>query len=191
MVRHGTELRGEIQRLTPHGVEFKDGSTFACDAIIAATGYRSDNFSILRGEGGKGGEYKQQQQQQQQHDEDTGSMAREGGGGKEAMHGRRGGAKNMGMGGRGGGGAADAGEIAPETVRRGLFKHMFSPRWRERMAFIGFARPGFGAIPPISELQARYWALLVAGKRVLPPHDTMIMTMELDADVAVRFKELE
>lgn len=41
------------------------------------------------------------------------------------------------------------------------------------IAFIGFVRPGVGAIPPITEQQAMWWTALILGKMDLPtdpPH---------------------
>ncbi|KAJ7491288.1 hypothetical protein FB451DRAFT_1222690 [Mycena latifolia] len=43
----------------------------------------------------------------------------------------------------------------------------------ESVAFIGFVRPGVGAIPPISEMQTFFWISLLKGqvkKPLLPPH---------------------
>lgn len=51
---------------------------------------------------------------------------------------------------------------------RNLYKHCFHPEYREEIVWAGFTRPGVGAIPPISELVARYYALLVSGERTLP-----------------------
>jgi dimethylaniline monooxygenase (N-oxide forming) len=45
---------------------------------------------------------------------------------------------------------------------------MFHPELRDRMAWIGWARPGFGSQFPIMEMQARYFALLCAGEQRLP-----------------------
>ena len=39
------------------------------------------------------------------------------------------------------------------------------PRGRPSLAFIGFVRPAFGAIPPLAELQARWFAQLLSGQR--------------------------
>ncbi len=52
---------------------------------------------------------------------------------------------------------------------RHLFKHMIHPELGSDIAFIGFARPAAGGQPAISEMQARYFALLTSGKRQLPP----------------------
>jgi dimethylaniline monooxygenase (N-oxide forming) / hypotaurine monooxygenase len=49
------------------------------------------------------------------------------------------------------------------------------------LAFVGFARPVFGSIPGISELQARYASLVLAGKRSLPPRDRRVRVIGKDA----------
>ena len=41
------------------------------------------------------------------------------------------------------------------------------------LAFIGFARPAYGAIPPLAELQARWFALLQSDKAELPSEAEM------------------
>ena len=61
---------------------------------------------------------------------------------------------------------------------RSLYKHMFHPALRERVAFIGWARPEVGGQPVCSELQARYFVELLRGARQLPP------PAELDALIA-------
>lgn len=65
--------------------------------------------------------------------------------------------------------------IAADAVRprATLYRHCFHPDLRDRMAFGGYARPAFGAIPPIAEMQARWFALLCRGERALPPSDRM------------------
>lgn len=66
---------------------------------------------------------------------------------------------------------------APDCPSK-LWHLMYSPEHRERLVFIGFARPAIGAIPPIAELQARYAALVASGQRELP--DPARMARELD-----------
>lgn len=51
---------------------------------------------------------------------------------------------------------------------RAWFKHAIHPKVGRRLAFVGFARPTQGMLPACSELQARYFALLCSGRRVLP-----------------------
>ncbi|KAG9004845.1 hypothetical protein FRB94_002012 [Tulasnella sp. JGI-2019a] len=41
-------------------------------------------------------------------------------------------------------------------------------RGDETVAFIGFVRPGVGAIPPISEMQAQLWAAIITGQVPVP-----------------------
>ena len=55
-----------------------------------------------------------------------------------------------------------------EADARGRFKHIFCPDLGPTLAFIGYARPAFGAVPPLSELGARYWVQLLARERDLP-----------------------
>jgi len=50
---------------------------------------------------------------------------------------------------------------------RGLAYYML-PFAEEGIAFVGFVRPGVGSIPPMAEMQARYLALLLSGKRAKP-----------------------
>ena len=54
-----------------------------------------------------------------------------------------------------------------------LWHLMYSSEHRERLVFLGFARPSVGAIPPIAELQARYAALVTSGQRELPNRSQM------------------
>ena len=44
---HGTTLHPDIKRFTRNGVEFVDGTSFKCDAVIVNTGYKGD-FSFLK-----------------------------------------------------------------------------------------------------------------------------------------------
>lgn len=61
-----------------------------------------------------------------------------------------------------------------------LFLRMFYPEIGDSLAFCGFTRPAIGAIPPTGELQARLFALLAAGKRVLPSTAYMKKSMAAD-----------
>ena len=61
------------------------------------------------------------------------------------------------------------GQVARRVEKpRGLYKRMFIPEVGADLSFLGFLRPAVGAIPPCSELQARYLALLLTGQRRLP-----------------------
>lgn len=53
------------------------------------------------------------------------------------------------------------------------FLHTFHPEVGASLGFLGFLRPAFGAIPPLAELQARWFALLLGGKRTLPSTEAM------------------
>lgn len=49
-----------------------------------------------------------------------------------------------------------------------LYLNMVHPSLGDTLFFCGFARPAIGSIPPTGELQARYVAQLLSGRRVLP-----------------------
>lgn len=58
------------------------------------------------------------------------------------------------------------------TADDALVRNIIAPG-HESIAFIGFVRPGVGAIPPIAEMQAMWFAALAQGKMALPtatPH---------------------
>lgn len=55
-----------------------------------------------------------------------------------------------------------------ETDPRSLYKHMFHPKYRDRIVWIGWARPGFGSQFPIMEMQSRFFALICKEERNLP-----------------------
>lgn len=65
-----------------------------------------------------------------------------------------------------------------------LYKNCFDPRWRERLAFIGFVRPPIGAIPPLAEMQARWFAQLCSANLRLPA--TAWMRESTETKVAAR-----
>ena len=69
---------------------------------------------------------------------------------------------------------------------RQLYKHVFHPDLRERVAFIGWARPAQGGIPACSEMQSRYFALLCSGKRVLPEKDELRRLIAQDREAEER-----
>jgi len=59
------------------------------------------------------------------------------------------------------------------NYRNDLWKKLIHPKYGESITFVGFARPALGAIPPISEMQARFVSLLIA-QRVDLPHPSEI-----------------
>lgn len=61
---------------------------------------------------------------------------------------------------------------------RERYLNTFDPSLGSSVAFIGFVRPAFGAIPPLAELQARWFSLLLSEEKVLPPPDEMIRSIE-------------
>lgn len=75
-------------------------------------------------------------------------------------------------------------DFMPEGLQscdpRGLYKHMFHPDYGDRLAWIGWARPGFGSQFPIMEMQSRYCALVFSGDLKLPENETMGNTIKND-----------
>ncbi|MDJ0519078.1 MAG: flavin-binding monooxygenase subfamily [Trichodesmium sp. MO_231.B1] len=51
---------------------------------------------------------------------------------------------------------------------RNLYKHMFHSQYRDKIAWIGWARPNIGSQFPIMEMQARFFALICTLERTLP-----------------------
>jgi dimethylaniline monooxygenase (N-oxide forming) len=72
-----------------------------------------------------------------------------------------------------------------EEVRssRQLYKRTFHPHYGAGIAWVGFVRPGIGSIPPCSEMQARYVALVVSGERALPSATAMLADIRSEARV--------
>lgn len=58
---------------------------------------------------------------------------------------------------------------------------VFTPEFGAEFAFLGTARPAFGAIPPLSELQARRLAAAITGAAPLPPRAEMEAAAARDA----------
>lgn len=56
---------------------------------------------------------------------------------------------------------------------RSMYKHMFHLDYGNRIAWIGWARPGFGSQFPIMEMQSRYAALIFSGEMNLPSIESM------------------
>ncbi|MBE4480827.1 hypothetical protein HJ010_00490 [Vibrio parahaemolyticus] len=57
-------------------------------------------------------------------------------------------------------------------MRNNLF-HMINPELRDTLVWIGYVRPDVGGVPAIAELQARYYARLLAKKVSLPDNETL------------------
>jgi len=134
IVDHGAVFRRGPFTVRPDGLAFGgDGAAaeddvFACDAIVACTGYRASLPFF----------------------------------------------------------AADAPERAYANPRL-LYKHVFPPDFDRRpVAFVGFARPAFGAIPPCAELQARLLARVVSGSHALPEAGEAARVAAADAAVWAR-----
>ena len=68
-------------------------------------------------------------------------------------------------------------ELADLNVRNDLWKKTIHPHFGNRIAFIGFVRPNIGANPPVSEMQARFVALAIAGRIDIPSAEEMKETI--------------
>lgn len=130
LLKYRALYKPEVRHLSRDSAIFEDGSSFRCDVIICATGFKLD-FPWLP--------------------DDINQVAR--------------------------------------TPRR-LFKSTFHPGLGARLAFGGFARPNVGAIPPLAEMQARLYALVVSGAVSLPPAEQMEAIAAADnAGVLAQFPE--
>lgn len=66
---------------------------------------------------------------------------------------------------------------------RSWFLHCFPPGLGNSLAFVGYARPHQGGIPPMAEIQARYIAQISRGNKALPSN---YETLACDDEVAER-----
>lgn len=55
-----------------------------------------------------------------------------------------------------------------------LYKQIFHPSYNGEIAYFGFARPAFGSIPPTSEMQSRFYSMVVNGDLSLPCRSKMV-----------------
>ncbi|WP_019504300.1 NAD(P)-binding domain-containing protein [Pleurocapsa sp. PCC 7319] len=72
---------------------------------------------------------------------------------------------------------------------RKLYKNIFHPELTN-LGFIGFARPNIGAIPPVTELQSRYFAGVASGRLSLPSLAEMESVIKRDARETAKLKPL-
>ena len=63
--------------------------------------------------------------------------------------------------------------LGNDLASRERYLNTFIPSIGESLAFIGFVRPAFGAIPPLAELQARWFNQLIAAEVHLPTEPQM------------------
>lgn len=72
---------------------------------------------------------------------------------------------------------------------RKLYKKIFHPDLPD-IGFVGFARPNIGSMPPIMEMQSRYFAGVVSGRLQLPEPTQMQSIIEKDAKDSRKLKPL-
>ena len=70
---------------------------------------------------------------------------------------------------------------------RDLYKHVFMPD-DPTIAFVGFARPNIGALPPVAEMQSRWVAKVFAGELSLPSAEEMKKVMQSDTEFITKLK---
>ena len=70
----------------------------------------------------------------------------------------------------------------PKIDNRRLYKHVFIPG-EPTLAFVGFARPNVGALPPLAEMQSRWIAKVFAGEVSLPDAETMKQIADTDGKI--------
>jgi len=63
---------------------------------------------------------------------------------------------------------------------RQFYKNVFLPGERG-LGFIGFVRPGIGGIPPLAEMQARWFSGVLSGRLRLPDAEQMKRAIEADS----------
>lgn len=71
-------------------------------------------------------------------------------------------------------------EELQSTDPRQMYKHIFHPDFGDRLAWIGWARPGFGSQFPIMEMQSRYCALIFSKELKLPNKEEMQKVIDDD-----------
>ncbi len=54
-----------------------------------------------------------------------------------------------------------------------LYKQIFHPAYGGEVAYLGYARPAFGSIPPTAEMQARLFTMVLSGNVELPSCEDM------------------
>ena len=72
---------------------------------------------------------------------------------------------------------------------RKLYKKIFHPKLPD-LGFVGFARPNIGSMPPIVEMQSRYFAGVICGRLKLPQAAQMQSIIERDTSDSRKFKPL-
>jgi dimethylaniline monooxygenase (N-oxide forming) len=84
-------------------------------------------------------------------------------------------------------------KFMPEELQacdpRKLYKHIFNTQLKDKIAWIGWARPAFGSQFPIMEMQSRFMSLIFSGKMKLPSNEQM--DVEIENDMAHYFNQFE
>jgi len=80
-------------------------------------------------------------------------------------------------------------ELAQRAIKPyNMWKHIIDPETGTGIMFMGFARPAFGAVPPIAENQSRLITRIISGEHEVPAREEMEATIAKDkANYARRF----
>lgn len=71
--------------------------------------------------------------------------------------------------------------LIPELDGRTLYKNVFVPG-EQNVGFLGYVRPNVGSLPAVTEMQARWFAAVLSGKRELPAVSEMEKVVAADGD---------
>jgi len=75
--------------------------------------------------------------------------------------------------------------LIPQLDGRNLYKNIFVPH-EKNVGFIGYVRPNVGSLPAVTEMQARWFAGVLAGKLSLPSQSVMEKAIQEDGDTYTR-----
>ncbi|MGA1131512.1 MAG: flavin-containing monooxygenase [Prochlorotrichaceae cyanobacterium] len=75
--------------------------------------------------------------------------------------------------------------MIPQLDGRNLYKNVFVPT-EKNLGFIGYVRPNVGSLPAVTEMQARWFAGVLAGKLSLPSVEVMQKSVMEDSETYTR-----
>ena len=75
--------------------------------------------------------------------------------------------------------------MIPQLDGRNLYKNVFVPT-EKNLGFIGYVRPNVGSLPAVTEMQARWFAGVLAGKLSLPSVEVMQKSVMEDSEAYTR-----
>jgi hypothetical protein len=75
--------------------------------------------------------------------------------------------------------------LIPYLDGRSIYKNVFVPE-EKNIGFVGYIRPNVGSLPAVTEMQARWFAGVMAGKLALPSVEVMKQAIRQDGDKYTR-----